>query len=163
DFRRHPLVSLLPEWNTFSTPTHRPSWRGANLDWSPKLSQAEFEKHVHGIADRLLAYTNNDINRWQNLIEAFELLPKDARDRVIVGLKAIDHSSLDEGGREKVVSSIRSKVVHHRSFPNASWALPEDILAELDSIRNQFEPIDPITRYSWLFVDSPRIPGETEE
>ena len=148
---------------SISIPTHRPSWRGANLEWSRNLSGADYWQNVQAIADRLLAHATNFINRWQDLIESFEYLPKEAQNRAVVGLKAIDQSSLGEEVRKSVASKLRAKVVNHRSFAGAPWALPEDVLAELESVLTQFEPDDPVARHSWLFVDFPRLPGETTE
>jgi hypothetical protein len=155
------LLSLLPDLHTISTPTRRPTWRGANLEWARSLSPDEYWRHVQAIADRLLAHATNRIDRWQDLIESFEHLPEEAQNRVVVGLKAIDPSSLEEGVRKDVASKLRAKVVDHRSFAYADWALPEDVLVELETILRQFEPDDPVSRHVWLFVDFPHLPGET--
>jgi hypothetical protein len=157
------LLFLLPDALPFATSTRRPSWRGANHDWTQRPSQADYFQHVQAIADRLLAHAANNNHRWHDLIKSFEHLPKAARARVIVGLKAIDPATLGDREREKVATELREKIVHHRRFADTSWALPEDVLIELDSVREQLEPSDPVTRFSWLFVGFPRVPGETQE
>ena len=167
--RRHPevgwklLLSLLPDLHSISSPTHRPSWRGANLDWSRKFPQAEYWQYVESIADRLLAHTTSRFNRWLDLIESFQQLPKGAQDRVVVGLKAIEPTSLDVELRKNIASKLRATVLDNRRFADAQWALPEDSLVELDSILRQFEPDDPVVRHTWLFVDFPHLPGVTLE
>jgi hypothetical protein len=167
--RRYPdvgwklLLSLLPDMIPFTTSTRRPSWRGADQDWTQKVSRAEYSQHVQAVADRLLAHATNNIHRWHDLMESFEHLPKESQARVIVGLKAIDPATLDDQERKKMAAKLREKTILHRSFADTSWALPEDVLVELDSVLQQFEPSDPVTRFSWLFVSYPQIPGRMHE
>jgi hypothetical protein len=50
-------------------------------------------------------------------------------------------------------NKLRKILSRHRSFPDASWALPEEELKEIETLYNKLEPDDIIQRYQWLFDD----------
>lgn len=115
------LLSLLPGVHTISTPTSRPNWRGADLDWSQKSSWAERWGFVKAIVDRLLSHAGNRMDRWLDLVDCLERLPEESRERVIVGLKTIDPSSLADALRKDAASKLRAKVIEHRTYREAQW------------------------------------------
>ena len=42
-------------------------------------------------------------------------------------------------------------ISHHRSFPNAEWALPADEVDKVEKVYNAFTPADPVLQRAWLF------------
>jgi hypothetical protein len=58
---------------------------------------------------------------------------------------------------------LRKIISHHRSYPNADWALPKERVDRLEKLYERLEPDDLVARHSWLFVGMPDLPqGEQE-
>jgi hypothetical protein len=46
---------------------------------------------------------------------------------------------------------LRDFIYKHRTFSNAQWALPADVLDQLEAILVRIAPDDPVERHRWLF------------
>lgn len=145
------LQSLLPNRLMASTPTHRPTWRDWSLRWSKGAPPAEYWHQVSATAHLLVEHIGDDLGRWKALIDQLENLPEPARGEFLAKLNALDVAALDIGPRRELVDALREKVSTHREYADAEWALPAEVLAELERVRTRFEPEDAVARNAWLF------------
>ena len=65
---------------------------------------------------------------------------------------------LSEEDRFQIWDRLRELVADHRSYSDAQWALPDEILQDLDELVHTLEPDSPFYKYqnlfnprSWLF------------
>jgi hypothetical protein len=63
----------------------------------------------------------------------------------------------DDTSRIRVWGALRQLLNHHRSFPEAQWALPGEELDRVEAVYNEFEPHDPVNRRSWLFSNRAQL------
>jgi len=56
------------------------------------------------------------------------------------------------------MGALRHLISHHSSYPDANWSFPTETLQRLSTIRDLFEPNDPVITSSWLFGEHPELP-----
>jgi transcriptional regulator with XRE-family HTH domain len=145
------LLGLLPNQHQISVPTSRPSWRDWALTWSARTTHAEYWHQVGACAHLVVEQLGEDISRWEALIKQFENLPAPVHKEFIERLDSFARGDLDEETRRTLSEALREKVAWHKRFAAADWAMPDEVLAELDRVRSLFDPKDPVRRNAWLF------------
>lgn len=148
------LLSLLPQAGDHAFPTHRPYWREWGMNWSGKVTEAEYQQQIEGIAERLLQNVLDHADRWEQLIDELQNFPERTRNRILSRLKDFDLDAFEPGARVRIWNTLRKKVRDHRYFSDAWWALPARAVDKLEAIQARFEPQDLISKYAWLFTAS---------
>ncbi len=145
------LFGLLPNQQSISVPIHRPTWRNWALDWSGGVPIKAYLHQVDACAHLLVELMGNDLDKWKALVKQFENLPDPVQTEFIERLSGLAEKSLDQETRRAVSDAIREKVSWHRRFRSTEWALSAEILEKLETLRNRFEPEDPVRKNAWLF------------
>lgn len=153
------LLELLPSPHSSSMHTRRPAWRGWALGWSCATNR-EFWKQSEWCAEKLVQSLDTDETLWEKLIDKIEDLPKKAFDLLMAKLQTADLSKLPDSTKQQIFDALREKINRHRSFADAEWAMPNDILNVLDAAMQRFEPTDLIQKNKWLFANWPELPEE---
>lgn len=157
------LIALMPRSHDSCSPTHRPRWRQFSEKEKNTITVAEHWESIKAIAERLLLHVDDNGQRWAKVLENISVLPPEQRHGIIEQLSScVDRIS---NGRSEVWNKLRKILSHHRSFPDADWALPEQELKEIEKIYLSLEPRDTIEHFRWLFDEQwPDLPeGEKED
>lgn len=154
------LCQLLPKFLDSGHPTPKPKlqWREWGLDSPRNVTLEEHLKAVREVVSRMLVDVGKDGPRWQDLIEALPMLPVDQHEAVVERLANVDVEHLPPSDRAVIWNALRKTISHHRSFPDADWALPKERIDRLDEVFGRFEPQEPVARYGWLFSNNPELP-----
>lgn len=160
------MRSMLPAAHSVGHPTARPLFR----EWGPddRRGLAEPDEQTRTVSEvvlRMLEDAASNGRKWASLLERLKTLPRREHDLVIAALKALDPDEIGEETRSAIWEAIRSLVSHHRAFPTANWAMPEEHVTRLANILNRFTPRDPVALYGWLFRPQARLVdgGDVEE
>src|SRR5205085_11898883 len=65
--------------------------------------------------------------------------------------------------RAVISGALRDLLNHHRTVPDADWALPAAALHAVEPVYHALEPRDPIKKLSWLFSSTVRLPRPVAE
>lgn len=162
--RDHPQVAwelmlqLLPKAHEHAMPTHKPQFR----QWStgdPSVSTQEFWTVSSEIAARLITAADAVTVRWAELIPQLPSFPPPVLDTALEHLHALAEHS-DTEVREAIWQALDELTRRHRSFRDAKWALPEEVLERLSASAEEFRPDDPIEQVIWLFDEHfPDLPS----
>jgi len=57
-------------------------------------------------------------------------------------------------GNYAITNKLRDTIYHHKSYPDAKWALDSDEINKWEYLLQEIEAQDPIQKYRWLFKDS---------
>lgn len=148
------LSGMIPDGiGSAAFPTHKMRWRLFERSFEQRYTYQEiFETH-----SRVL----------QLLIKHFDYSEK----KLIDLLKMSASKQIQHSDREKVLSfiepnlekveitdhsawhALRETLSHHRSYSDAKWALPEEILKRYEDIYKKLEPSDSVERVIWMFND----------
>jgi hypothetical protein len=136
-------------------------WREWALGGSG-VTNAEYWNQVNACARILVELLGVDIGRWQALIRHFEHLPGPVQKEFLERLNTYDVAALDVASRRAITEALREKVGSHREYSDAEWALPGELLSELEKVQKRFEPADPVARNVWLFDPFWRVRDKLE-
>ncbi len=144
------LVSMLPEpMGGVAMPTYKMRWRLLYQILNKPITYQEiYETHTAVIGMLLEAYDFSE-TQLSTLIDLTVTLQQKDRNKVLSFIAAslekvtiIDNSAWH---------TLRKILSHHRSFPNARWALQESELKEYQDLFDRLKPKDEIEKLIWLF------------
>ncbi len=144
------LIKLLPKWgNEVGSFNYKLRWRRFGEVLQKTVTYVELWKTYSAVVDLLLTIINDSERKFAKLIEHSVYLSDINRDKIIVFIE----SNLDQINQIEYTTwhTIRSLLSHHRSFPDAEWALPANILSRYETIYHRLQPADEIVRVQWLF------------
>ena len=157
------MKELLPEYHGTSFPSSKPQWREWAPDEDPQVTRGEFFEVTKEVLQRMLEDVGVLGERWEDLIRALADLPLESYRMVVDCLGSLDADALEEESRVQIWSALRTLLSHHRSFPDAQWALSADRLDSLDDLLERFAPEDFPARFSWLFANRVELPEGMEQ
>ena len=151
------LNKLLPEPHSVGRDTNKPRWRDWALEPLGPVTYGEIFSGTHEVITRMLADVGDDGYRWKNIIEALPKLPKNDFVEVLSILNELDLGNNRASDQAIIRNALRDIISRHRSFSDSTWALPTEIVDQINDIYQRIIPDDPIARYSWLFDDRPNL------
>lgn len=146
------LAGLLPKGgSSVAHPTLKPRWRDfGDLPEEAYTRRGQFD-YVSGIVDRALMYVGKNPERWSSVLDSLGEISSEHQAKTLKLLYNITKSEASVALKTALWTILRNFVHKHRSFKDADWALPGNILDQLDSILINIAPQDPVERNRWLF------------
>jgi hypothetical protein len=152
------MKSMLPEFHSVGFYSARPQW----WDWAPegdhKVTRAEYAAAVREVVRRMVDDVGTSGQRWGVLIEALPMLPPSEHNSVANRLQHLDVDAISSEDRGLIWEHLRKLVADHRSFEDADWAMPTELVDRVEGVRSRFEPPDPVAKYGWLFGHHTTLP-----
>jgi transcriptional regulator with XRE-family HTH domain len=146
------LLKLLPDQMGHSSDIRRPAYRDWGLTWKDKgPSTADYNRQVRECSALTVEVAGQDSARLKDLIEHFENLAVPAGENLLLRLRSLDVATVANADRRQLAEALRDKIVEHRRFKDADWAMPEEVLARLETVQRHLEPRDAVSRNAWLF------------
>ncbi|MBI4538941.1 MAG: helix-turn-helix transcriptional regulator [Gemmatimonadetes bacterium] len=152
------MESMLPQFHATGFYSARPEWWDWAPEGQPKVTRGEYAAAVRQVVKRMLDDAGAAGARWGAVIEALPMLSASDHAAVVARLQELDVDALTPEDRAAIWEHLRKLVADHRSFPDAAWAMPAEIVDRVDALRGQFEPSDPVSRYGWLFAHLTTLP-----
>ena len=153
------MLGILPSGHDTAMPASHTRWRDLSPDQQEEpITYGLIAKGAEEIGSRLLADVGVMADRWCGLIKAFPNLPPEQRKTAIERLTAEASNICDDDARAEIGGALRALLSHHREFPDADWALPEEELVPVEMLYRVVQPGDLIKRSAWLFSNSVHLP-----
>jgi transcriptional regulator with XRE-family HTH domain len=151
------LLRLLPTRSGAVGHNRRPAFRGWALTWVEGASTADRVYQYEAYSMLAVELAAADTVRLTQLIGVIENLPASAQAQFLNALKSLEVTALSTESRRNLADAVRQKVKLHRRFADTDWALPENVLRDLEAARGRLEPDDVVARNLWLFADFWRV------
>lgn len=155
--QRHPDAawklecSMLPESHATHFPISTPSFRTWKPDKVP-VTYNELWKMTTAAVERCIEDAKDDAQRWSTILAHTSELPPADRERVLAALHLLaDRQDVAIDFREPLWRTLMDLIGHHREFPDAAWALPEQELAKFDELAARYLPDSAYLRLVGLF------------
>lgn len=143
--------SMLPENHGTHFPISGPAFR----TWKPdKLSvtYGEIWKMTTAAVERCIEDAGEDAQRWSTILAHTSALPSADRERVVAALDSMaDQPELATDFQDAVWRVLVDLIGHHREFPDAAWALPDEELGKFDALAARYLPKSAYVRLVGLF------------
>lgn len=151
------MLSIFPKGYDTSSYNPRPRWRDFEVAEPEQITNLTIFEGASALADRLIADADLDPQRWADLIDQLPSFNPEWRNRAWNRLAEVANEIADDEGRLPIWSTLRRVIGHHRSFPNANWALPKDAVDRIEDIYQMFVPTDPVVQRAWLFAHDAQL------
>lgn len=151
------MLNILPRGYDMATPTPKPRWRDFSVENEEVITYGLILDGAIALSERLVQDAQLDPQRWAELIGHIPNLTPQWRQKTLSVLSSASQSISDDTSRMPIWAALRQLLHHHRSFPEAQWALPTEELDKIEGVYHQFEPNDPVNQRSWLFSDRAQI------
>lgn len=146
------MLSILPQGHDTSTPAPKPRWRDFSVDSVETITYGLIGQGAAAIAERLLKDVGENPDRWIQIIDRLDDLVPSPREG-IAALERAEQRISDAGSRSLIWKQLRHVLHHHRQFPEAQWAMPEELLGHIEDLYMRFAPADRLEQIAWLFDD----------
>lgn len=141
--------------------TVRPYWRSFSELREIEVDFKEARETTDFYVDTIFKLSENDPHKLISLIDLMESLNKEKLLEALNLLK--EYTGFTTVEKDEIYHKFRRLIGHQRSFPNARWSIPNDILDEIEKVAVFFKPNDAIRANRYLFEEiSPMlIEGKT--
>jgi hypothetical protein len=144
------LRALLPSPHDIGLPTAKPRWRPWVPDREAGVLDPGHQQSYEMVLSRLLDLAAGRIERWLELLEAFDLLPTPFKQSLIQRLEADTlEGSVDQ--RARLWDRLRALIAEHRYYSDAFWRMPDEQLRMVERLAEKYEPESIIDRVEWAF------------
>jgi hypothetical protein len=153
------LTGMVTKGRSTAFPTHTMRWRLFEHSFEPRYTWMEiFDTHSQ-VIELLIEHFDYSEKKLIDLLdksESKEIQPAD-REKILSFIDSnLDNIVITDNS---AWHHLRNTLHHHRSYPDAPWALPEKILKRYEDIYKKFEPSDPVEQVVWMFNDNwPNFP-----
>ncbi|MCU7815371.1 MAG: hypothetical protein KZQ81_09220 [Candidatus Thiodiazotropha sp. (ex Rostrolucina anterorostrata)] len=146
------LLALLPHNHGFTSGCHRPAWRDLIApDWEEKITQGEYWEQITIYTDLAVGIAKSFTDKLEILIERLPDLPLTAHENLLTHLASNAVTNLSEHERLPLWEALDDLVRKHRKFASANWALPENLVAKIETTGDLLAPQAPEFRHHNLF------------
>jgi len=162
------LLSLLPsQTGGVSMPTHKPQWRDWANKWTAGISRQESITFITATSERVIRLADKNAKRWCEVLQHLGQFPYTTRGQFVQSLISFAESEIPDADRRRLSEILSEQIHQHRYFQDAQWAIPNDLLDELQLILDKLKPRSAALRNAWLFAQWPdrffRRNGTVEE
>jgi hypothetical protein len=148
------LTTLLPSArDSFATPMAKPRWRDFGDFSEDAYDRRSQMKYVAAIVDRALAHVGADPERWPAVLDSLRVINATQCDKALMLLHDIARGGATADVKAALWQVLRDFIYRHRSFSDTHWALPADVLDQMEAILARLAPDDPVERHRWLFEE----------
>jgi hypothetical protein len=148
------IIQLLPDKHQTSSGSHKPSWRKTVPDdWKKEVTHEEYWQQSSFYADLAVSAASQDATRLSVLVDHFNNLPRHAFDQLLHVLASQPIAALPEQQRLSIWDHLAKFTNRHRRFPDAKWALPDELITHVEHVAEQLAPTNPLNLYQPLFTD----------
>ena len=153
------LVQGYPAGRSLVTDNRLPRWRPWGQDVSFRPTYQEFWAFVDSIGEYLLSGVKNDAERWVAMMDIVSNLESEVRAKALSSLLQQTEVLNQQPAALDLWARIRLVLNHHRSSPDAKWAMAEDEVSTLADAYALLTPADAVAAHAWLFDHWPRLPS----
>jgi hypothetical protein len=159
------LSALLPRDHDHSVYNPRPKWR----DWVAEgagtaTTYGEIFQQTARVVEWMVSDADANSERWTALVDALANVGPDEFSAITSALEHFLGKTSEDKTREPIFDALRKLLSQHRSFPKATWALPNDRLNDIEMLLESATPYGTVSRLRWLFSNNPQLPeGEQSD
>ena len=99
-----------------------------------------------------------DASKWSDVVGIIPNLSPETRQRAITLLSQQASAMRQHSDVGILWSKLRGQLHHHRSYPNADWAMDAKDTEALGLVYQELTPSDPVAAHTWLFNSWPDFP-----
>ena len=158
------LVEAYPSSDGHVMSRRPPTWRPWAEDGVPTPNVGEYHAFVGEMTKMLFNSVGSEADRWADLVGIFSRFSPEGRTQAIDLLSQQAKALKQLPAAHDLWTKLRGVLHHHRSFPDAAWAMSAKELAALEAVYQNLTPSDIVAAHVRLFDNWPDLPeGEPSD
>lgn len=153
------LITLMPKagLTEYANPTHKPRWLIFEIETDLPKTKIEVNNSYSLFVDLLLMNFDYTENKLAQLVDISTKLTKLDLERTLAFVSTT--FSMVKDNTNLVWDRCRKILYNHKSYPDARWALPEELLVHYQALYEMTMPKTEVDQVMWLFENySPEFP-----
>jgi hypothetical protein len=135
------LIELLPNQSQSSMGTHKPAWRNIiPEDWKDGVTKKDYWKQVEIYAELARKASSQDVSKLKQLVARLGNLPEPTFKNLLEDLSSEEVVNAEEEVRHEIWDALIKLVSRHQRFHDSDWALPADIIREVQEVAEKIKP-----------------------
>ncbi len=153
------LLKLMPRGHDIGFDAPTPHFRDAAASEREPLTWAIVEETVSAIIQLAIGLAGTDPGRWIALLSDLSALSASNREATIDAFRdAVGRMDSDEC--LQTWDPLAALIRRQKTYPGSDWALPPDVLSQLEALESKVRPGSSLPRDRYLFQEQfPDIPG----
>lgn len=148
------LLTLLPTETGASSGSRKPKWRRSiPVDWKSHLTRKQYWEAVGAYAELAADAAVTDTAKLARFIEHVDHLPKQVFERILHHLSSTIITQSPEQVRFVLWTPLTRLARKHRRFADAEWALPSEVVSQIEACAAAIAPVSPQYSYRELFSE----------
>lgn len=148
------LLHLLPKRHQISRYSARPKYRNDILnDWKEGVSKEEYWQQVENYALIAIEMAKGNIDYVSELVDNLDNLPQTSLNTFLEYLSSDQITGIADEYKQPIWEALIHFVKKHRHFSESKWALPSNIVDNIDETARMLSPSDPKILYRHLFTN----------
>ena len=144
------LIRLLPQAHSTASPTHKMRWRLFEKNTNINRTNKDLYETYSFVLDLLLELYDDTDSKLAELIENSAGMVTGEDSEKLLSFIEKNYANIPANSI-LARNEARKLLAHHRSYNDAEWALPENILDRYQVLYDALEPDDVVLKYQWLF------------
>ncbi|GAA4776842.1 MULTISPECIES: hypothetical protein [Flavobacterium] len=157
------MIGMVSSKNDTAMHVPRPKMRLFSELREIRVTTKEIVYMLNFYIDVIIEKSKNDFSKILILIDLLDDIDWHRIDEILVVIGTLDSNNAEK--RNEIYQKFRQFIGRHRSYPDANWSLPEDILKKIEETANKFKTDDIILNGLFLFDEHVPtfIDGKEEE
>ena len=151
------LVDAYPSSRGIVGDRRPPSWQPWAQDGSPTPTVGQYHTFIDQMTKMLLNSVGDEADRWADLVGIISRFSPEDRKHTIALLSQQANALRQHPAAHDLWTKLRGQLHHHRSYPDAAWAMNTKELAALESVYQELTPADPVETHVRLFDSWPDL------
>jgi hypothetical protein len=148
------LQDLLPHGQSMTSGCRKPAWRDfVPSDWSEGTTHREYWDQVSGYAELAVNMASADVPKLAELIDRLPNLPPPIYSSVLRHLSTEAVLVLSDSDRLPLWEALIDLSAKHRKFADAKWAMPIEMITEIEETAAKLAPKSANLIHRRLFSD----------
>jgi hypothetical protein len=147
------LLALMPHSHGVTSGSRQPAWRKwIPSDWKNGTTHGEYREQVGLYAELAIKAAHNDPTKLVALVEVLPHLHQPSHDRVLLNYSAGNLRGLSESERSLIWEALNALTRKHRKYRDADWAMPDQVVANIEKVADLLSPTAIELRHRNLFT-----------
>lgn len=143
------MIGMVSSKNDTAMHVPRPKMRLFSELREIRVTTKEIVYMLNFYMDVIIEKSKNDFSKILILVDLLDDIDWHRIADVLVAIEELNLNNAEK--RNKIFQKFRQFIGRHRSYPDANWSLPEDILKKIEETANKFKTDDIILNGLFLF------------
>ncbi|MDO9208820.1 MAG: hypothetical protein Q7T91_11270 [Sulfuricurvum sp.] len=155
--KKHPqiawklLLKLLPSMHSMSSGIAKPKYHDWDESLPKEVYQNDYAFYISEINRLILTYMTDETSPWLEIFDHIDKLEIENTKKIIDKFIFLDKTKFDAMIQLQLANKLRDEIHQHRKYSYTDWAMPKELVDQLEKAFQFIEPERLIYKIKFLF------------